>query len=952
MGANGGVEGVNGNVEGANRRAHDFSMIIAQQLKNLLPVRLAQVGNQGNVRNQNGNVVHENVQENVGNMLVNGNRVGCSYKEFLACNPKEYDCMGGDVVLTRWIEKMKNVQDMSGCSVDQKVKYTTGLFNHAMVGAGHVAYTDRFLELVRLIPQFVTLESRKIKRNGSIKKVRKRGNMGEPSKDKKYGGTCIEPSELGFRYEIEIASGQLVEIDKVINGYRLEIKGHVFDIDLIPFKYGSFDVIVGLDWLSNHKAEIISHKKVARIPLLDGKFLRHVINGHGIHVDPSKIEAVKNWKAPRTMTEKCKTFDWGEEHELAFQTLKDKLCNAPILAPPNGPEDFVIYYDASGIGLGCVLMQRDKDTSGSKEIVDEIARLQKGLNEMIEQRKGTLYYMDQIWEGIAIDFVNKLPRTSSRHDTIWVIVDRLTKFAHFLPIREDYKIDRLGRLYLNEIVSRHGVPISIKSNHDSRFVSRKCHLPIVWAEVGEGQLIGPELVQETSEKILQIKDKLKVVRDCHKSYADKRRKPLEFSAGDYILLKVSPWKGVVCFRKKGKLTPRFVGPFEIIEKVGHVAYRLDSPEELNGVHDTLHVSNLKKCLSDPTLQVPLDEIQVDAKLNFVEEPVEVLEREFKKLKRSRIAIVKDTSGSKEIVDEIARLQKGLNEMIEQRKGTLYYMDQIWEGIAIDFVNKLPRTSSRHDTIWVIVDRLTKFAHFLPIREDYKIDRLGRLYLNEIVSRHGVPISIKSNHDSRFVSSKCHLPIVWAEVGEGQLIGPELVQETSEKILQIKDKLKVVRDCHKSYADKRRKPLEFSAGDYILLKVSPWKGVVCFRKKGKLTPRFVGPFEIIEKVGHVAYRLDSPEELNGVHDTLHVSNLKKCLSDPTLQVPLDEIQVDAKLNFVEEPVEVLEREFKKLKRSRIAIVKVQKNLKCGLEFMWEREDRMKLKYPHLFSDISG
>ncbi|GJS47335.1 putative reverse transcriptase domain-containing protein [Tanacetum coccineum] len=436
------------------------------------------------------------------------------------------------------------------------------------------------------------------------------------------------------------------------------------------------------------------------------------------------------------------------------------------------------------------------------------------------------------------------------------------------------------------------------------------------------------------------------------------------------------------------------------------------------------------------------------------------------------------AAQKEAVDEFAVLQKGLDEMIEQRSdGTLYYLDRIWvplkgevrtlimdeahkskysvhpgadkmyydlrdrywwpgmkkdiaeyvskcltylkvkaehqrpsgllqqpeipvwkwEGIAMDFVTKLPRTSSGHDTIWVIVDRLTKSAHFLPMREDYKMERLARLYLNEIVARHGVPISIISDHDSRFTSrfwqsmqealgtrldmSTAYHPqtdgqsertiqtledmlracvldfegswdvhLLLAEVGEGQLIGPELVQETTEKISQIKDRLKAARDRQKSYADKRRKPLEFSVGEYVLLKVSPWKGMVRFEKKGKLAPRFVGPFEIIEKVGPVAYRLDLPKELNGVHDTFHVSNLKKCLADPTLQVPLDEIRVDAKLNFVEEPVEILEREFKKLKRSRIAIVKVRWNSKRGLEFTWE--DQMKLKCPILFSDVSG
>ncbi|GKB98301.1 putative reverse transcriptase domain-containing protein [Tanacetum coccineum] len=289
---------------------------------------------------------------------------------------------------------------------------------------------------------------------------------------------------------------------------------------------------------------------------------------------------------------------------------------------------------------------------------------------------------------------------------------------------------------------------------------------------------------------------------------------------------------------------------------------------------------------------------------------------------------------KDIVVYVSKCLTCLNVKAEhQRPSVLLQQPEIpewkWEGIAMDFVTKLPRTSSGHDTIWVIVDRLTKSTHFLPMREDYKMDRLARLYLNEIVARHGVPISIISDRDSRLrqdfggswdvhlplvefsynnsyhfsvrcapfkalYGRKCRSPIMWAEVGEGHLIGPELVQETTEKILQIKDRLKAARDRQKSYADKRRKPLEFS-------------------------------------VGPMAYRLDLPEELDGVHDTSHVSNLKKCLADPTLQVPLDEIRIDDKLNFVEEPVEILEREFKKLKRSRIAIVKVRWNLKRGLEF---------------------
>nr|GEW75003.1 putative reverse transcriptase domain-containing protein [Tanacetum cinerariifolium] len=308
------------------------------------------------------------------------------------------------------------------------------------------------------------------------------------------------------------------------------------------------------------------------------------------------------------------------------------------------PRAYNMYYD---------LRDRYWWPEMKKDIAEYVSKCLTCLKVKAEhQRPSGLLQQPEIpvwkWDGIAMDFVTKLHRTSSGHDTIWVTVDRLTKSAHNLPMREDYKMDRLARLYLNEIVARHGVPTSVISNRDSRFTSRfwqsmqkalgtrfdmstayhpqtdgqskrtiqtledmcravrcapfealygrKCRSPIMWAEVREGQLIGHELVQETTEKISQIKDRLKASR-------------------------------VVRFGKKKKLAPRFVGPFEIVEKVGHVAYLLDLPEELNCVHDTFHVSNLKKCLADPILKVPLDEIRVDAKLNFMEEPVEILERE-------------------------------------------------------------------------------------------------------------------------------------------------------------------------------------------------------------------------------------------------------------------------------------------------------------------------------------
>ncbi|GJS37680.1 putative reverse transcriptase domain-containing protein [Tanacetum coccineum] len=364
--------------------------------------------------------------------------------------------------------------------------------------------------------------------------------------------------------------------------------------------------------------------------LQEVQFLGHVINGDGIHVDPSKIEAVKNWEAPRTPSEVRSFLGLAGYYRRFIENFSKIAKPLNVLTQktlPDGPKDFVVYCDASGLGLGCVLMQRNKSSikdrilAAKKEASDESAGLQRGVDEMIELRNnGALYYLDRIWVPLKGDLMQEAlgtrldmstayhPQTDGQSEhTIQTLEDMLR--ACVLDFGGSWDV----HLPLVEFSYNNSYHYSVRCVPFEALYRRKCHSPIMWAEIGEGHLIGP-------------------------NYADKRRKPLEFSVGDHILLKVSPWKGVVHFGKKRKLAPRFVGPFEIIEKVGTVAYWLYFPEELNGVHDTFHVSNLKKCLADPTL--PLDEISVDDKLNFVEEPVEIMKRDFKKLKRSRIAIVK------------------------------------------------------------------------------------------------------------------------------------------------------------------------------------------------------------------------------------------------------------------------------------------------------------------------
>nr|GFB97354.1 reverse transcriptase domain-containing protein [Tanacetum cinerariifolium] len=226
----------------------------------------------------------------------------------------------------------------------------------------------------------------------------------------------------------------------------------------------------------------------------------------------------------------------------------------------------------------------------------------------------------------------------------------------------------------------------------------------------------------------------------------------------------------------------------------------------------------------------------------------------------------------------------------------------------------PESSQGYDTIWVIVDRLTKSAIFMPIRKTDPMDKLVRIYQKEVVTRHGVPVSIISDRDPRFPSN------FWRSLQNAL----ELIQETTEKIVQIKERMQAARDRQKSYTDLKRKPMKYQVGDKVILKVSPWKGVVRFGKRGKLNPRYVGPFKVLERIGYVAYKLVLPEELSRVHNTFHVSNLKKCHANEPLAVLLDGLHFDDKLQFVEEPVEIIDREVKRLKRSRIPLVKEPRN----------------------------
>ncbi|GJV86033.1 putative reverse transcriptase domain-containing protein [Tanacetum coccineum] len=279
------------------------------------------------------------------------------------------------------------------------------------------------------------------------------------------------------------------------------------------------------------------------------------------------------------------------EQEVAFQILKDNLLNALILSLPDGPEDFMVYFVVLNQGFGCVLMQRDK--------VIAYASRQLKVHEK--------NYKTHDLELVADKILAAQSEASKEENTPAEILRGLDQQ---MEKKEDGDFGGSWDTHL---------PLAVFFYNNSYHSSIRCAPFRCYMEGNE---------------------RLKEERDCQKSYADNRRKPLKFEVGDQVLLKVLPWKGIVRFGKKGKLAPRYVGPFEIIGRIGPVAYHLRLPQELSTLQDTFHVSNLKKCLADANLHVPLEEIKVDKTLCFVEEPVETMDREVRRLKRSRIPIIK------------------------------------------------------------------------------------------------------------------------------------------------------------------------------------------------------------------------------------------------------------------------------------------------------------------------
>uniref|UniRef100_A0A2N9F3Y9 RNA-directed DNA polymerase n=1 Tax=Fagus sylvatica TaxID=28930 RepID=A0A2N9F3Y9_FAGSY len=635
-------------------------------------------------------------------------------------------------------------------------------------------------------------------------------------------------------------------------------------------------------------------------------FLGHVVSKDGITVDPSKIEAVVSWDRPTNVSEvrsflglagyyrrfvegfsriaaplthltrKNAKFEWKEECEKSFQELKQRLVTAPVLTIPSSSGGFVIYSDASHKGLGCVLMQHGR-------VVAYASRQLKNYEQN---------YPTHDLELAAVVFALK----------IW---------RHYL----------------------YGEKCEIYTDHKSLkyFFTQK--------ELNMRQRRWLELIKDYDCSINYHPGKANVVADALS------RKSSGFSAA----LLTTQKEIINDLERMG---------IEVV--MGHSgAYLASSTKMYRDLRETFWWNNMKREIAQ-----------------FVEQ---CLTCQQVKVEHQR--------------------PSGLLQ-------SLPIPEWKWEHISMDFVSGLPRSPKGHDAIWVIVDRLTKSAHFIPIRMNYSLDQLAQLYIEEIVRLHGIPVSIVSDRDPRFTSRfwkslhkalgtnlnfstafhpqtdgqsertiqiledmlracvldlkgswanhlclvefaynnsfqssigmapyealygrKCRSPICWDEVGVRKILGPEIIQRTCEKVDLIRERLRTAQSRQKSYADKRRKDLEFEVGDMVFLRVAPMKGVMRFGKKGKLSPRFVGPFEILEKIGPVAYRLALPPALSGIHNVFHVSMLRKYIPEPSHVLSYDQLQIKDDLSYEEVPIEILDRKEHMLRTKSIPLVKVLWKKSC-------------------------
>jgi hypothetical protein len=728
------------------------------------------------------------------------------------------------------------------------------------------------------------------------------------------------------------------------------------------------------------------------------KFLGHTISSDGISVDPSKVQEVMDWKPPtsvhqirsflglagyyrrfipdfskiaKPMTDLLKKgvkFQWTDRCQSAFQQLRQLLTSAPVLAQPDHSKSFDVYCDASGTGLGCVLMQENR----------VIAYASRAL------RPHEINYPTHDLELAAVIHALKI----WRHHLMGTRCNIYTDHKSLKYIFTQSELNMRQRRWL-ELIKDYDLGVHYhpgKANVVADALSRKVHCNCIRAETynvtlcHEMDKLNLEVVPQGSLQTMVVEltlcDKIIQAQQGDKGVQTIKQKLVE---GE---------KKYKCFRQDGQGVLWFEN-------------RLVVPKDRQLRREILDEAHQSRLAIHPGST----KMYQDLKQNLW----------WTRMKREIAKYVAEC-------DTCQRIKASHLKTAGQLQ-PLPIPSWKWEDISMDFIVGLPTTSQHHDSIWVIIDRLTKSAHFIPVHTTYRARKYAELYLERVVCLHGVPKTIVSDRGALFVARfweqmqevlgtkllhstayhpqtdgqtervnrvledllracvlqfdkswdkslalaefsynnsyqaslkmapfealygrRCRTPLSWSQPGERAIYGPDLVTEAEERVRIIQQNLVAAQNRQKAYADKRRRPLQFEVGDHVYLRVSPTKGTQRFGVKGKLTPRYVGPYRITERCGQVAYRLRLPVQLSEVHDVFHISQLKKCLRVPTEAVAQEAISLEPDLSYTEYPERVLDTKERATRRKTVKMYKILWRNHTEDEATWETEAYLQQTYP--------